>query len=159
MTTWFPSAKLTTTTPSAPCVAALTTGTSTAARGSLVRAKTQWRTPHLLRCWRPRRCHSWTGSHSWKGATGTQCRVPSVVGRTPSIPNWSAPCTRCALDAVAMGLMGTCAAMSVTQSLAMTMGGTTTSMTTTQTTICIGVTVLTRSSQVNLTSEGGIVLR
>jgi hypothetical protein len=77
----------------------------------------------------------------------------------PSIWNWSAHCTRCAPGAVAMGLTGMCATMSATQSAVMMMGGTTTSTITTWTTTCIGVTVQTRSSRVNLTSEGGIVLQ
>jgi hypothetical protein len=66
---------------------------------------------------------------------------------------------RCALGAGAMEHMGMYVIMSATQSLAMMMGGTTMSMTTTRTTICIGVTVLARSSRVDLTSEGGIMLQ
>jgi hypothetical protein len=84
--------------------------------------------------------------------------APSAAELTQSTPNWSAPCTRHALGAAAMGHTGMSAVMCATQSPVTTMGGTTMSMTTTRTMTCIGVMVLTRSSQVNLTSEGGIVL-
>jgi hypothetical protein len=76
----------------------------------------------------------------------------------PSTPSWSVPCTRCALGVGAMGLTGTYTDTSATQSLAMMMGGTTTSMTMMWTTTCIGVMVRARSSRVDLTSEGGIML-